>query len=149
MLSNRPKTESIVTATIRHCAALLILLCSLPVLVQGAEPDYALIVGTYSNLKYNSEGGDLIGVEVHIVPGHQGVKAIVQFASGDVGDPVVVDVVATGTHVHFEMPAGFKIQGTFDGTVSSQGLEGTFSNSRGVQKHLVLPRTRSYWETKS
>jgi hypothetical protein len=54
--------------------------------------------------------------------------------------------MVTGTHIQFEMPAGSYTEGMFEGTVSSKGLEGTFSYKAGAKEHLTLPRTGSYWD---
>ena len=136
------------TATIRHSAVVLFLLCSLPGIAPGREqePNYALFTGTYSSFTYNAEAGDLNGVEVHILFTGKGLKAIVQFAEGGPGDVALVNVTATGTHFHFEMPAGFDPEGAFDGTVSAKGLDGTFTHKGDDPEHLFLPRARGYWD---
>lgn len=136
------------TATLRLYATVLFLLCSLSGITFGREPEpnYALFTGTYSSFEYNAEAGDLNGVEVHILFTDKGLKAVVQFADGGAGDVALVNVTATGTQLHFEIPAGFEYEGRFDGTVSAKGLDGTFTYKGSRPEHLVLPRTLGYWD---
>jgi hypothetical protein len=145
--SNSIRTESIVTAALRHYVVVLFLLCSLPGIALGGqqEPNYALFTGSYSSFTHGEEG-DLNGVEIHILFTGKGLKATVQFAEGGPGDVALVNVTATGTHLHFEMPAGFDPEGTFDGTVSARGLDGTFTRKGGYRQHVALPRTVGYWD---
>lgn len=117
-------------------------------MASGKEPapNSVLFMGTYSSFAYNSESGDLDGLEVHIFFTDKGLKATVQFADGGAGDVALVNVTATGTHLHFETPAGFDNEGSFDGTVSAQGLDGTYTYKGNHPEHFVLPRTIGYWD---
>jgi hypothetical protein len=137
----------ITVAAIKYLLCLLILLSPLPSFADSANvAPSARVTGTYSSLSYNTDGGDLNGVEIRFVLTRKGIKGVVQFAEGGAGDLALVDVRVTGTHIQFEMPAGSDTEGTFEGTVSAKGLEGTFSYKGGSKEHLTLPRSASYWD---
>ena len=104
------------------------------------------VTGTYSNLTYNEEGGDLLGWEIQLIPSRNGFKAVVQFAEGGEPDVALADVAVSGGQVHFVLSAPFFPPGEFDGTVSPKGLEGAFKDKGGSPEHLVLPRGTSYWQ---
>jgi hypothetical protein len=44
------------------------------------------------------------------------------------------------------MPAGFSVEGDFDGTVSAKELVGKFKHKEGGEEAVHLLRTRSYWD---
>lgn len=104
------------------------------------------VTGTYTNMAYNEEGGDLLGWEMQLIPSKNGYKAVVQFAEGAEPDIALVDVTVSGAQVHFVLPASFFPPLEFDGTVSPTGLEGNFKSKDGSLEHLVLPRRPSYWQ---
>jgi hypothetical protein len=60
--------------------------------------------GTYSNMYYNAEGGDVIGDEIKIVYTRKGYQGVVQFAEGEPEELVIVDIEAVGTRVSFSIP---------------------------------------------
>jgi hypothetical protein len=64
-------------------AACLAVALALP--AQGARP--ARVTGLFSNMKYNAEAGDVLGMEVFIVAGPGGWYATVQCAGGEPGKP--------------------------------------------------------------
>jgi hypothetical protein len=105
------------------------------------------ITGTFSNLHYNSEGGDLLGMEVLIVPAQGdrvGFVAFVQLAEGDAPRSALVPLKVNGTKVEFTLPAdGALPEIHFSGVVSKEHLVGTWSPS-GEQE--VLKHGVSYWD---
>jgi hypothetical protein len=147
MLRNGIKVEQTVDAT-RYYVAVLLVVCLLSFEAHSQEKDALSpwVAGTYSNLVYNKEGGDLNGVEIRLIPTRKGVKAVVQFAEGGAGDVALVDATVSGSHIHFLTPSTFDPEGEFDGTVSEKALVGTFKYKGGASEHLVLPRGASYWE---
>jgi hypothetical protein len=108
----------------------------------------ALVTGTFSNLEYHQESGDLLGTEVRIVPSRDGLKAIVQFSEGEPTVPVVTDVVASGDRVVFRVPAPGSGFDSFEGIVSATELRGTFSYAGGATEVITLKRGCSYWDAK-
>jgi hypothetical protein len=70
----------------------------------GGKPPQ--LTGLYSNLEYNEEGGDLVGMEVYLVRGATGLVAVVQCAGGGPTDPMVVPVEAAGERIRFRLPEG-------------------------------------------
>ena len=102
------------------------------------------ITGMYSNMEYNKEGGDLLGIEIYLVYGGRDYFAIVQCAGGAPAPPVVTPVEISGTEITFKIPEGQPECGTtFNGTVSKEGLRGRFL---GDTAERWLPRQKGYWE---
>jgi hypothetical protein len=56
------------------------------------------ITGVYSDLRYNAQGGDLLGMEVFIVVGPGGYFATVQCAGGEPAKPELVPVSYSNGH---------------------------------------------------
>jgi hypothetical protein len=118
----------------------------------GAVTDGAGITGIYSNLRYNKEGGDLLGVEVLIFPskGLTSFSALVQLAEGGAPFAVLVPVRVTGMQVEFTIPEGGPYAGVrFSGTVSRTELVGRWSSGSalgGPGDTERLRRGKSYWQ---
>lgn len=104
------------------------------------------IVGTYSSLAYNEEGGDLIGYEIRVIPTNQGLKGVIQIAEGDAGKIYIVDVLEKIKIVSFEVPLASGMRGKFSGQVTNNGLEGVIAYPSGVNEKVLLKRSVSYWE---
>ena len=101
--------------------------------------------GLFSNLSYNEEGGDLLGMEVCLMLGAKGGQtAVVQCAGGEPSDPVVVKARLEGARLSFVLPAGLPECGTeFEGVVSADGLRGRFA---GETADRWLLRKKGYWQ---
>jgi hypothetical protein len=98
------------------------------------------VTGFFSDIRYNAEGGDVIGMEVHIGP-----RAIVQCAKGEPGEPIVLPVAVSDHDIEFEIPDRSEhlcCLGKFRGTVSGDALTGKFDRCK---KKVVLKRKGSYW----
>ncbi|MFT5534521.1 MAG: hypothetical protein ACI8WM_003391 [Burkholderiaceae bacterium] len=147
MRKNKIKVGATV-AVIKHLAPLFIacVFFSGTALCKEVLPASPWITGTYSNFSYNKEAGDLNGVEIRLIRTRTGIKGVIQFAEGGAGDVALVNVIAEGTRLRFELPSGFQQEGVFEGLVSKQGIDGTFFYEGGAHKHLALPRTPSYWD---
>jgi hypothetical protein len=99
------------------------------------------VTGTYSNLHYNSEAGDLLGMELLIIPSKAGYVACVQVAEGGVPFVAVVPFSVSGVQVQFTMPASYggqRITGSFTGTKL------VLRWPKGQQE--ILLRGKSYWQ---
>jgi len=108
--------------------------------------------GTFSNMHYNVQGGDLLGGEIKIVVGSPTTrgavqyKGVFQYAGGGPFDPVIVDVRCRDGRVSFTLPEKSGLPGAFDGTITSKGLEGVLRHREGHEEELDLPRRASYWD---
>ena len=104
------------------------------------------VTGTFSNLRYNSEGGDLLGLEILIVPApgdNVGYVAFVQLAEGAAPYSTLVPATVTGTHIEFALPKDGPYKGMkFSGTVGATELTGSWSSGN----REVLKRGKSYWD---
>lgn len=126
------------------------LVAAICVLVLGsswAAPPQVKVTGTFSNLHYVPEAGDLVGAEISIVVGGPlRYFAILQCAEGGPSKPVVVPATSRGPSVELgahndsesHCPAA-----TYRGTISASGLRGAFE---GTQYPGFLKRTRGHWQ---
>jgi hypothetical protein len=104
------------------------------------------ITGTYSNMYFNQEGGDLLGDEVRIVAASGGYQGALQFAEGEPGDLIVVPVTVTGNRISFAIPDSSAYPGRFDGAIENGHLKGEFRFKNGGSEKVELPRGKSYWD---
>lgn len=109
----------------------------------AADKPAAKVTGIFSNMTYNTEGGDVLGVEVFITYSRQGYFVVYQSSEGEPSMPVVVPAKVTGAAISFDVPAAADPRGHFAGTIDAQELTGTFS---GNQEVVHLKRKASYWQ---
>ena len=108
--------------------------------------------GVYSNLSYNKEGGDLLGVEILIFPSKDptGFAGLVQLAEGGAPIAVLVPVHVSGLQVEFTIPQGGTYAGLrFSGTLSRTELVGKWSSGNafgGSGDTERLKRGKSHWQ---
>ena len=106
-----------------------------------------LCLGTFSSLHFNTEGGDLLGVEIKIVHTESGKEAAIQFSEGEPGALIMAPIVCNGSHVSFKLPRdASRPAATFEGNVSKVRLIGEFVFESGAHDKVVLPRRKSYWD---
>lgn len=113
---------------------------------QRHEPAF----GTFSNLHYVEEAGDVLGIEITIIPQYKTAYAIFQCAEGAPTDPVFVPVSIKDNHVQFTIRSGDRsCDGVFTGTITSQGMKLTARSETAGQEAYngggFLPRRASYW----
>src|SRR5690348_11327669 len=82
----------------------------------SAQQSHPRVTGIYSDLHYNS--GDLLGIELLIIPAKSGYEAFVQIAEGDAPYVAVVPVSVEGQGFDFTLPVGSMYSG--------QHFEGSF-----------------------
>jgi hypothetical protein len=129
----------------RHLILALLSLCALE--VSAAEKPAQRIIGIYSDLDYNDEGGDLLGMELIIIPSGGSDLAtysiFVQIAEG--GAPYVALVTAhvKGKRIEFTLPPG-EPYGKEHFVGEFKGIELTVHWSGGTVEHLK--RGKSYWQ---
>jgi hypothetical protein len=104
------------------------------------------ITGTYSNMYYNREGGDVLGDEIKIVFTSAGYQGVLQFAEGAPGQLIVVDIKADGNKISFTIPSSSTYAGEFHGSVVNRRLEGEFQFESGGSEKVRLLRGKSYWD---
>ncbi|WKE66661.1 hypothetical protein PVT67_05295 [Gallaecimonas kandeliae] len=107
--------------------------------------DLPRISGIYSNLEYNEEGGDFLGMEVFIFPsgGEGAYKALVQIAEGGFPFSALVSVKVAGLQVEFTLPKGGEYSGVhFSGSIRKNEL--ILLENQGSKEHLK--RGKSYWQ---
>jgi hypothetical protein len=110
----------------------------------SAPQPHARVSGVYSDIHYNSEGGDLLGMELLIIPSDpSGYRAFVQIAEGGPPFAVIVPILVDGSRVEFTLPAGSAYSGEhFIGTLSSTKLALRW----GKSQQETLLRGKSYWQ---
>lgn len=101
------------------------------------------MAGIYSDLTYNNEGGDLLGMELMVVPAPTGYTVFVQIAEGDLQVASVVPLTVTDTRVSFTLPSG--------GAYGGMHFEGQWRGSLMIihlpsGKEETLRRGKSYWQ---
>jgi len=106
-----------------------------------AHESHLRVTGTYSNLRYNGEAGDLLGMELLIIPARSGYVACVQVAEGGAPFVAVVPISVSGTQMQFTMPASY----------GGQHITGSFTGTKLVLhwpqgQQEVLLRGKSYWQ---
>jgi hypothetical protein len=78
-------------------------------------------LGTFSTFNFNSESGDLNGMEIKIVYTRLGKQAAVQFSEGEPGPLVTANVICEGNKIHMNIPEthGQK-EFSIDGLISNE-----------------------------
>ena len=104
------------------------------------------VTGTYTNMYYNAEGGDVIGDEIRIVYTRNGYQGVVQFAEGEPEGLVIVGVEVVGAKVSFSIPDSSPYAGKFTGTIENEILRGEFQFKNGGADKVELKKGKSYWD---
>jgi hypothetical protein len=104
------------------------------------------VTGTYTNMYYNEEGGDLLGDEIRIVGTSTGYQATLQFAQGVPDALILVDVKVAGDKISFSIPDSSNYPGEFNGTLGNGALRGEFRFKGGGTEKVELRRGKSYWD---
>ena len=123
--------------------AVLAFLLTTPAWSSDAAAPNPKLTGMFSDMRFNAEGGDVLGQEIFIVYSKHGYFAVLQSSEGEPGRPVVVPATLTGSSVTFRVPADVDLRGEFRGVISQDGLIGTFS---GNGQSVNLKRKSSYWQ---
>jgi hypothetical protein len=129
--------------------ALMVLVSATPnAIASPASSRDVKVTGTYSNLEYNEEGGDVLGIEIKIVPAGGRLQGAVLVSEGEPATMVLVDVRVNGRSISFKVPAATNADHawSFQGTISTKALKGTITYSSGMKEELTLPRRCGYWD---
>jgi len=115
--------------------------------VRGAdEKAQPRITGTYSDMHYVSDAGDVIGTEIKIVFTGTDFEGALQIAEGSPGQLILVHVEREGNSVSFAIPDNSPYAGNFRGSISGGALRGDFQFKTGGSETVVLRRGKSYWD---
>ena len=109
-----------------------------------AEPAVK-ISGTYTNMQYQQEAGDLLGIELKIVPARKGYQGALQFAEGEPSDLIVVEIRLEGESLSFSIRSTSGHAGQFVGNIKNGILHGQFRFTSGVSEDVTLKKGKSYW----
>jgi hypothetical protein len=86
------------------------------------------ITGTYSDLKYNEEGGDLLGCEIRIVVAKEGYEGTFQMSEGGPDSLLLINpITVEGDKIKFKVPEESLYAGEFAGKINKAGLKGVFN----------------------
>jgi hypothetical protein len=130
----------------KRCFGLLAIVVLATVAAAGEKKPVVRVAGTYTNLEYHEESGDLVGVEVKIVPVDDGFQAAVLVSEGAPQPLVVVTVSAKGGAVRFDVPGQNGTSWSFIGTIGAKALTGTITYESGYRQKIVLQRRCGYWD---
>jgi hypothetical protein len=104
------------------------------------------VAGTYSSLAYHEEAGDLVGMEIKIIPLDGGFQGAVLLSEGEPRAMVLVSVAVQGTDVRFQMSGEGLPEWSFVGRVTPTQLVGKISYAEGGVEDVVLSRQCGYWD---
>lgn len=106
-----------------------------------------ICLGTFSSLHFNSEGGDVLGIEIKVVYTRVGKQAVIQFSEGEPSPLVVVPVVCEGDHISLKIPKdNGRAAASFEGVVAKDRLVGELVYESGGREKIFLPRRKGYWD---
>src|SRR5882762_4247453 len=84
------------------------------------------LTGTYSDMYYNAQGGDVLGTEIRIINTRKGFQGVIQFSEGAPEELVVVDIQIKNDAVSFVVPELSPYAGEFAGNIRAGVLKGEF-----------------------
>ncbi len=137
-LNNMPEIRASVMVTV-----LLLLFGFAPA---SCAQQAAKVTGTYTNMHFNKEGGDLLGQELKIVLTRKGYQAALQFAEGGAGELIIVEINIEGEKISFVIPDSYADAGQFSGTIQNGVIRGLFRFKGGGEERAELKRGKSYWD---
>jgi hypothetical protein len=127
----------------RKLFVIFLLVVSIPVFAKDA------VTGIYTNMSFNSQSGDVSGIELFIVFTKEGYKGIFQDVDGVLNVPIVVPMKIDKSEVSFELPDREGYVGKFTGKILKGKIVGRFSAgqiSADGSEAIVLIKKKSYWQ---
>jgi len=105
----------------------------------------------FSDLYFNAEAGDLLGVEIMIMPAPSGYIALLQHAEGALHQPVLIPVEVRGSQISFTIPENSPsalAPGLYSGALSLESLRvrGPLNSPKYAPQDFELKRGKSYWQ---
>ena len=107
-----------------------------------------MFTGTYSDLRYMDETGDLIGEELKIVYTSKGYKGILQVSSGYPLVPFIIDVQIKGNAINYSFVGQEVSKTDFHGFITKEGIDG-IERTPGITMNVNMKRTKSYWDKRA
>ena len=107
------------------------------------------VTGSYSDMRSVPESGDILGIEVFVLPSRSGYQVVFQDAEGSPNVPTVVPAKIEKNHIEFDLPERQGYSGKFVGVITNNDMRGEFTNgqlSSSGKKTFILKRGRSYWQ---
>ena len=104
------------------------------------------LTGTYSDMYYNAQGGDILGTEIRIAYTRKGFQGVIQFSEGAPEELVVVDIQVKNDAVSFAVPEPSPYAGKFTGNIRDGVLSGEFQYKSGGANKVELKKGKSYWD---
>jgi hypothetical protein len=122
---------------------LLVTIC-----IEGSPPveKSPKVAGTYSNLAYNDDSGDLNGMEIKIVPMGDGYLAAILVSEGEPQRFEIVKVNIVGTSVTFSVARPESSGFSFSGRLNAKALTGIVRYKQGGQERVSFARRCGYWD---
>lgn len=105
-----------------------LLLASACLCAQSA--DVSIPPGRYGKFEYNSESGDLLGLELEVIRGRSGYFVLFQAAQGEREDPVLIPAKVSGLTFEIVVPEGASYSGVLRATLKGKALEAKFANGQ-------------------
>jgi hypothetical protein len=118
----------------------------LPALAMEPPGSAAPLPGMYSSLANSQRSGDVVGMELFVVPGGNSLHGVLQGSEGAPGTPIVVPLQASGSSVRFSVPPNCSCalpQGDYTAQLSRSGAKVRGPREFGERQ---LARTVSYWQ---
>lgn len=104
--------------------------------------DSKKITGIYSNMHYNEEGGDVLGIEIFLIYTAKGYFVVFQSSEGEPTVPLVTNARISDSHIEFVLPRESNYSGKFTGRLIANGISGRFEGGDSI----TLKRKKSYWQ---
>lgn len=133
---------------------ILCLLLLLTASIVLTAPTGLKVTGIYSDMYYNMEAGDVLGVEIFVLFSRDGYYVLFQDTTGMPSVPILVKAKIDGNRIKFTLPdrSGYPsgYSGKFDGVIYRNELKGKFedgqiSDTSGTSI-FILKRRHSYWQ---
>ncbi|MEK7775440.1 MAG: hypothetical protein AAB305_06110 [Candidatus Zixiibacteriota bacterium] len=137
-------------ATLIRVATVLLLslglLAGLLCATEESETPKQLETGIYSDMHFNQDGGDVIGIEVFLLYSVSGYHVVFQASEGEPCVPVVLKAKVQDSLISFTIPEGVLYEGEFAGWISEGKLHGNITGYSGYASSLNLVLGLSYWQ---
>lgn len=88
------------------------------------------ITGIYSDMAFNKEGGDVLGIEIFVMFTRSGYWVVFQDAEGSPSEPVMVAAEIKNNEITFSLPERNGYVGAFRGHIGKEMLVGGFDSGQ-------------------